>query len=236
MHQWTVTKNGRPRNPNRLVIDLDPGDPAGLGECAQVALLVRDRLAADGLDSAPVTSGSKGLHLYAGLDGERTHEQVRDYAKGIAEELEKAQPKLVVSQMTKATPRRQGVPRLVPEHRREDDDLAVLVAWAGAARWLRLRAPGTRWRRARRTRWHWSTCASRRSSSGCRTTGDLFDVGGLRPRDPRRPPSPGYGGRRPHPWRRLPQQDARHGFAETSLSSVWKATRCPSGARSLWGQ
>ena len=102
VHQWTVTKKGRPRNPNRLVIDLDPGDPAGLGECAEVALLVRDRLAADGLDSAPVTSGSKGLHLYAGLDGRRTYEQVRDYAKGIAEELEKARPKLVVAQMTKA--------------------------------------------------------------------------------------------------------------------------------------
>jgi bifunctional non-homologous end joining protein LigD len=102
VHQWTIAKNGRPRNPNRLVIDLDPGEPAGLGECAQVALLVRDRLAADGLDSVPVTSGSKGLHLYAGLDGKRTHEEVRDYAKEIAEELESNQPKLVVSQMTKA--------------------------------------------------------------------------------------------------------------------------------------
>ncbi len=36
--------NGRPRNPDRLVIDLDPGEPAGLSECCQVALLVRDRL------------------------------------------------------------------------------------------------------------------------------------------------------------------------------------------------
>ncbi len=102
VHQWTVTTRGRVRNPNRLVIDLDPGEPAGLGECSQVALLVRDRLAADGLDCAPVTSGSKGLHLYAGLDGKRTHEEVRDYAKEIAEELESAHSKLVVSQMTKA--------------------------------------------------------------------------------------------------------------------------------------
>jgi bifunctional non-homologous end joining protein LigD len=102
VHQWTVTRAGRPRNPNRLVIDLDPGEPAGLGECAQVALLVRERLAADGLDCAPVTSGSKGLHLYAGLDGRRTHEEVRDYAKQIAEELESQHSKLVISQMTKA--------------------------------------------------------------------------------------------------------------------------------------
>ena len=102
VHQWTVARNGRVRNPNRLVIDLDPGEPAGLGECSQVALLVRDRLAEDDLSCVPVTSGSKGLHLYAGLDGKRTYEQVRDYAKEIAEELESKQPKLVVSQMTKA--------------------------------------------------------------------------------------------------------------------------------------
>ncbi len=102
VHQWTVTKRGRPKNPNRLVVDLDPGDPAGLMECSQVALLVRERLAADGLDCVPVTSGSKGVHLYAGLDGRRTYEEVRDYAKEIAEELESAHPTLVVSQMTKA--------------------------------------------------------------------------------------------------------------------------------------
>ena len=102
VHQWTVAKNGRVRNPNRLVIDLDPGEPAGLGECSQVALLVRDRLAEDDLNCVPVTSGSKGVHLYAGLDGKRTYEEVRDYAKEIAEELESKQPKLVVSQMTKA--------------------------------------------------------------------------------------------------------------------------------------
>ncbi len=106
VHQWTVTRRGRVQNPNRLVIDLDPGDPAGLGECAQVALLVRDRLGQDGLECVPVTSGSKGLHLYAALDRSRTSDETRDYAKGIAEELQAAHPKLVLSQMTKA--RRSG--------------------------------------------------------------------------------------------------------------------------------
>jgi bifunctional non-homologous end joining protein LigD len=103
VHQWTVDANGKPVNPNRLVIDLDPGEPAGLMECSQVALRVRERLAADGLDCWPVTSGSKGLHLYADLpDRKRSSDQVRDYAKQIAEELEGELPKLVVSQMTKA--------------------------------------------------------------------------------------------------------------------------------------
>ena len=69
VHQWVVGRNGRPKNPNRMVIDLDPGHPAGLQECCEVALLVRDKLEERGLSSAPVTSGSKGLHMYAALPG-----------------------------------------------------------------------------------------------------------------------------------------------------------------------
>ncbi len=131
VHQWTVTATGRVRHPNRLVIDLDPGEPAGLGECAQVALLVRDRLAQDGLDSVPVTSGSKGLHLYAGLDGTRPHQEVRDYAKAVAEELEVGPPQAGRLADDQGPSRRQGVPRLVAEHGGEDDDLAVLAAGPG---------------------------------------------------------------------------------------------------------
>src|SRR6266540_1372527 len=70
VHQWTVDRRGRPRNPDRRVIALDPGEPGGLQECCVAALLVRDKLAERDLDSRAVTSGSKGLHLYAGLPGE----------------------------------------------------------------------------------------------------------------------------------------------------------------------
>src|SRR5207342_1734157 len=45
VHQWTVTKQGKPRAADRLVVDLDPGEGAGLHECCRVALLVRDKLA-----------------------------------------------------------------------------------------------------------------------------------------------------------------------------------------------
>lgn len=102
VHQWTVDAGGEPVNPNRLVVDLDPGEPAGLMECARVALLVRERLAADGLRCVPVTSGSKGLHLYAGLDRSRSSDEVRDYARTIAEELEREHRELVLSEMAKA--------------------------------------------------------------------------------------------------------------------------------------
>lgn len=102
VHQWTVGRNGRPKNPNRLVIDLDPGSPAGLQECCQVALLVRDKLADRGLSAAPVTSGSKGLHMYAALPGRLNADEVRDRAQKIARELTREHPDLVLWRMTKS--------------------------------------------------------------------------------------------------------------------------------------
>jgi bifunctional non-homologous end joining protein LigD len=102
VHQWTVGRNGRPKNPNRMVIDLDPGAPAGLQECCQVALLVRDKLADRGLSAAPVTSGSKGLHMYAALPGRLNADEVRDRAQKIAQELTSEHPDLVLWKMTKS--------------------------------------------------------------------------------------------------------------------------------------
>lgn len=108
VHQWTVDADGRGLPPNRLVIDLDPGEPAGLSECCQVALLVRDRLAERGLEGRPVTSGSKGLHLYAALDagdaetpGPLSADDVSALAKEIAEGLQADHPQLVTASMTK---------------------------------------------------------------------------------------------------------------------------------------
>jgi bifunctional non-homologous end joining protein LigD len=106
VHQWTVGRNGQPRNPDRLVIDLDPGEGAGLHECAAVALLVRERLAERDLEAFAVTSGSKGLHLYAALPGRLNPDGTTGLAKQVAEELQKEHPAQVTATMTKA--RRSG--------------------------------------------------------------------------------------------------------------------------------
>lgn len=99
--QWRVGPDGAVRNPDRLVIDLDPGPPAGLAECAKVAVLVADRLRGDGLAAVPVTSGGKGLQLYAPLDGRREAIAVREYARSLATDLAKQHPRLVVAVMRK---------------------------------------------------------------------------------------------------------------------------------------
>lgn len=109
VHQWTVEPDGTPRNPDRLVIDLDPGEPAGLHECARVALLVRDALVERDLTCTPVTSGSKGLHLYAPMpdegdagEGSLDSDGTTALAKEVAEALQQEHPALVTSVMTKA--------------------------------------------------------------------------------------------------------------------------------------
>ncbi|MCU1515568.1 MAG: ATP-dependent ligase [Pseudarthrobacter sp.] len=99
--QWQVDSHGRQQNPDRLVLDLDPGDGAGLEECVEVALLARSILQDVGLEPVPVTSGSKGIHLYAGLDGTQTSDQISDFAHELARALEADHPGLAVSDMKK---------------------------------------------------------------------------------------------------------------------------------------
>lgn len=100
--QWTVGPRGGIRDADRLVIDLDPGAPAGLEEAIRVGHLVRDRLEADGWTTVPVTSGSKGLHLYASRGRESSPDALRDYARGIADELSGEHPDRVLSAMKRS--------------------------------------------------------------------------------------------------------------------------------------
>lgn len=95
--QWKVGSSG----PDLLVVDLDPGPPAGLAECAEVAVMLRERLAADGLTAVAKTSGKKGMQLYCAIDGSRSSEAASGYAKRLAEELARAYPKRITAQMTK---------------------------------------------------------------------------------------------------------------------------------------
>jgi bifunctional non-homologous end joining protein LigD len=93
-HQWRIGGDG----PDQLVVDLDPGPPATVVECAQVALLVREHLVSLGLEPVVKTSGSKGLQVYAAAPVPDTSA----FAKVLAEGLERSHPDLVVSRMTKA--------------------------------------------------------------------------------------------------------------------------------------
>ena len=99
--QWRFDHGGR-GCPDRLVLDLDPGPGVGLAECAEVARRARGILSDMGMEPLPVTSGSKGIHLYAALDATRSSDEISAVARELARALEADDPALVVSAMSKA--------------------------------------------------------------------------------------------------------------------------------------
>lgn len=92
----------RMESPTVLAFDLDPGPPAGIRECCMVAKRVRELFGNIGMESFPKTSGSKGLQVYVPLNGDATYEATKPFAHAVAQALEKAEPSLVVSRMTKS--------------------------------------------------------------------------------------------------------------------------------------
>jgi bifunctional non-homologous end joining protein LigD len=90
------------QRPTMIVFDLDPGPPAGILQCAQVGCWLRDVLERLNLETFPKTSGSKGLQVYIPLNTSTNYETTKNFAKALAELLEREHPDLVVSKMEKS--------------------------------------------------------------------------------------------------------------------------------------
>src|SRR6201993_4153739 len=101
--EWTRKgEELKPGPATRLVFDLDPGQGVTMAQLAEVARAVRDLIADIGLTTFPLTSGSKGLHLYSPLDTPVSSRGAVVLAKRVAQQLEKSMPKLVTATMTKS--------------------------------------------------------------------------------------------------------------------------------------
>ncbi|HLH16622.1 MAG TPA: non-homologous end-joining DNA ligase [Bryobacteraceae bacterium] len=87
--------------PTALVFDLDPGEGADLLSCAKIAFLLKEALAAAGLECWPKVSGSKGMQLYAPLNTSASYAETQPFARRLAEILESAHSDLVISSMAK---------------------------------------------------------------------------------------------------------------------------------------
>jgi bifunctional non-homologous end joining protein LigD len=86
-----------PDAPTMVVFDLDPGAPAAVLECGEVALWIRDVLADIGLQTMIKTSGSKGLQVYLPLNTPATYEATAGFSRHLAQLLERQRPGQVVS-------------------------------------------------------------------------------------------------------------------------------------------
>ena len=88
--------------PTALVLDLDPGPPADIRQCCEVALILNDVLGNLDLRSYPKTSGSKGLQIVVPLNTSVTYSRTKAFAHALAKLLEDRHPKLVVSRMQRS--------------------------------------------------------------------------------------------------------------------------------------
>jgi bifunctional non-homologous end joining protein LigD len=95
-----VTDPGRP---TLVAFDLDPGPPATIVECCQVALFLQGMFEGLGLQAFAKTSGSKGMQVYVPLNNdEATFAQTKSFSKAVAELLAREEPGLVVARQTKS--------------------------------------------------------------------------------------------------------------------------------------
>ncbi|WP_279581917.1 non-homologous end-joining DNA ligase [Fodinicola feengrottensis] len=131
--QWKVGPRGAAKHPDLLVVDLDPGDGAGLADCMEVAVLVRDRMAQDGLTTYPKTSGNKGMQLYAPVSAKQDSSVVSAYAHAIADELAEKHPRKILSQMTKALRRGKIFIDWSQNNAAQNDGRRLLAAWPRAS-------------------------------------------------------------------------------------------------------
>jgi bifunctional non-homologous end joining protein LigD len=96
----------KPEEPTMVVFDLDPGAPADIRQCCEVALLLQELFGHLGLESFPKTSGSKGLQIYVplntpGITYDEPNGGSKGFALAVAQLLERQHPDLVVSNMAK---------------------------------------------------------------------------------------------------------------------------------------
>ncbi len=100
LHTFLAKKQDVGR-PTMIVFDLDPGPPANILQCAQVALWLKAEFDALKLQSFPKTSGSKGLQIYVPLNTPTTYEITKPFARAMAEHLTHEHPDLVLAKMEK---------------------------------------------------------------------------------------------------------------------------------------
>jgi bifunctional non-homologous end joining protein LigD len=105
LHVWP-SRIDRPDRPSYVLFDLDPAG-VSFADVVQAALLLREALAALGLDSVVRTTGGEGLHVHVPVERRYSHEQARRFAGMVAAALVRASDGLVTAERVRE--RRRGV-------------------------------------------------------------------------------------------------------------------------------
>jgi len=101
VHTWNACFADVER-PNRIVIDLDPGERVGWAAVVAAAQLVRDLLGALHLESFVKTTGGRGLHVVVPLQPAAGWDECLEFARAFAELLVRHQPALFTDRFSKS--------------------------------------------------------------------------------------------------------------------------------------
>lgn len=101
LHGWGATLADT-AHPDRIVLDLDPGEDTPFTDVVQAALALRERLRGLGLESFCRTTGGKGLHVVAPLDRSAGWDVVKPFCRDIARKMESEEPARFVCTVSKA--------------------------------------------------------------------------------------------------------------------------------------
>ncbi len=129
IHPWG-SRADRPELPDRVTIDLDPGDDVPWEQVIEAAIEVRTRLSALGLQSFVKTTGGKGLHVVFPLVPKADWDTVKSFAQSISTQMEADQPRRYTANMAKRN--RQG--RIYVDYLRNGMGATAVAAYSTRAR------------------------------------------------------------------------------------------------------
>ena len=117
-------------HPDAFILDVDPPPEAPFGEVVDATLLMRDVLSEIGLDGAPKTSGSKGLHVHVPIVKGPKVDDARQVARWVCQQVAERHPNRYTVEMLKAD--RKG--RTFLDWTRNGTSMTAVAAWSARAR------------------------------------------------------------------------------------------------------
>lgn len=129
IHTWNSAIEDVER-PNRIVIDLDPGEDVPWTDVIRAARMVRDALGALDLESFVKTTGGRGLHVVVPLRPRADWAACLDFARALSVALERADPATYTTEFAKAG--RRG--RILLDYLRNNRTNTSIAAFSTRAR------------------------------------------------------------------------------------------------------